>query len=84
MDPKLKKIVNKIQDKTLRRKTSDFLNDLSVEIEGETYVGLPLEGSPASRFRHHSYSGGLVEHILSSSNIALALCDSVEKIYRRI
>ncbi|MCX8170818.1 MAG: HDIG domain-containing protein, partial [Candidatus Bathyarchaeota archaeon] len=36
---------------------------------------------PASRFHHHSYSGGLIDHILSTMNIALALCRSIEKIY---
>jgi len=81
LNPRLRKIVNKIRDETLRRKVSEFLNDLSVKIHGETYIGLPLEESPAAKFRHHSYSGGLLEHILSTTNIALAICNSVEKIY---
>ncbi|MEM2111713.1 MAG: HDIG domain-containing protein [Candidatus Bathyarchaeia archaeon] len=79
---RLKGIVNKIQDETLRQRVLEFLNDLTVEVEGKTYVGKTLEEAPASRFRHHSYPGGLIEHIVSAVKIAIALCDSVEKIYR--
>ncbi len=81
MDPKLKKIINKIKDEALRKRLLEFLDNLSVEINGKSYVGLPLKEAPASRFYHHSYPGGLVEHILSVINIAMALCNSVEKIY---
>lgn len=81
LDPRIKKIVNKIRDESLRRKILDFLSDLSVEIEGRAYSGLPLNEAPASKSYHHSYPGGLIDHILSTVNIALALCRSVEKIY---
>ena len=81
MDPELKRVIRKIKDETLRKKLLNFLDDLSIEINGKSYVGLPLEDAPASRFYHHSYPGGLVEHILSTVKIAMALCDSVEKIY---
>jgi len=83
MKPSLRNLVNRIKDEKLRRKVSEFLEDsISVEIGGKTYVGMPLQESPAARFRHHSYPSGLFAHILSSTRIASTMCDSVEKIYR--
>ncbi|MGA2768339.1 MAG: HD domain-containing protein [Candidatus Bathyarchaeia archaeon] len=58
-----------------------MLKNPTIEINGETYSGLPLETSPAGISRHHSYPGGYVEHVASTANLALAMCDSVEKIY---
>ncbi|MBS7623982.1 HDIG domain-containing protein [Candidatus Bathyarchaeota archaeon] len=81
LDPRIRRIINRIRDESLRKKILAFLSDLSVEINGERYSGLPLAEAPASRSHHHSYPGGLIEHILSTINIALALCDSVERIY---
>jgi len=74
-------IINMIEDKDLKQKVLDIINDLTVEIGGSTYKGLRLEESPASLSRHHSYTGGLLEHILSTIRIALILCDCVEDIY---
>lgn len=81
LNPRLKKVVNKIKDKSLRRMTLKFISDLSVTVEGKLYMGLPLEEAPASKYHHHSYPGGLLEHTLSTINVAMALCDSVENIY---
>lgn len=81
LDPRLVKIVSNIKDKSLRRMTLKFISDLSVTIEGKPYMGLPLEEAPASKYHHHSYPGGLLEHMLSTINIAMALCDSAENIY---
>jgi len=81
LNPKLKRVINRIKDNTLRENLLKFLEDLSVKINDKSYTGLPLEDAPASRFYHHSYPGGLMEHILSVVKIAMALCDSVEEIY---
>lgn len=81
LDPKLKKVINKIKDESLRKKIMEFLGNISINVEGKLYVGSSLAETPASRFHHHSYPGGLIEHMLSTINIALAICDSVEKIY---
>lgn len=81
IDPRIRRIINKIRDEALRKKILDFLSSLTVEINGECYSEIPLNEAPASRSHHHSYPGGLIDHILSTVNIALALCDSVEKIY---
>jgi 7,8-dihydroneopterin 2',3'-cyclic phosphate phosphodiesterase len=37
--------------------------------------------SPAGLTRHHSYPGGFVEHTIATAQIALNLCDTVEKVY---
>jgi 7,8-dihydroneopterin 2',3'-cyclic phosphate phosphodiesterase len=58
-----------------------LLETPTFEANGKTYSGMPLEISPAGRSRHHSYPGGYVEHVVSATNIAIAMCESAEKIY---
>lgn len=60
---------------------TDLLENPTIEIEGKTYAGMPLEEAPAGRSHHHSYPGGLIEHIVSSTNVALALCDTIRSVY---
>lgn len=81
LHPKLKALANKIRDKRLQKKVIELLENPAVKISGKEFIGLPLEVSPAGLSHHHSYSGGYLEHVGSSANAALALCNSVEKIY---
>lgn len=81
MHSQLRKVVQKIGDKHLRAKVEDMLENPSMEIEGKTYSGMPLETAPAGVSHHHSYPGGLVEHIVSTTNIAVALCDTIRTVY---
>jgi len=81
LNPQLKKIVNKIKDESLRAKVVQLLERPTMEIEGKVYVGLTLDSSPAGISRHHSYPGGFVEHVVSTTEIALTLCDVVKKVY---
>ena len=81
MNPRLKKIVNKIKDESLRAKVAQLLENPTMEIDGKVYVGLPLDSSPAGISRHHSYPGGFVEHVVSTTEIALTLCDVVKNVY---
>jgi 7,8-dihydroneopterin 2',3'-cyclic phosphate phosphodiesterase len=81
MQAQLRKVVNQISDKALRQKVIDLLEDPAVEIGGKTYDGIPLDKSPAGLSHHHSYAGGLIEHIVSTTSIALALCDTAETVY---
>jgi 7,8-dihydroneopterin 2',3'-cyclic phosphate phosphodiesterase len=81
LNPKLKALANKIHDENLRKKVTELLENPTFEIGGKKYYGLPLEISPAGRSHHHCYPGGYVEHIASTANIALAMCNSVEKVY---
>lgn len=81
MDSRLEKIVDKIKDESLREKVTQLINNPTMEIDGKVYTGMPLDLSPAGISRHHSYSGGFVEHIVASTEIALALCNVIEKVY---
>jgi 7,8-dihydroneopterin 2',3'-cyclic phosphate phosphodiesterase len=81
MQTQLKKAVNRISDKALRQKVIALLEDPTVEIGGKTYEGIPLDKSPAGLSHHHSYAGGLIEHMVSTTRIALAICDTAETVY---
>jgi 7,8-dihydroneopterin 2',3'-cyclic phosphate phosphodiesterase len=79
---RLEYLARKIKDENLRRKVIEVLKDPSFIINGQKHSGLPLEVSPAGKSNHHCYPGGYIEHVTSTTNIALAMCDSVEKVYR--
>jgi len=81
LHPQLRKVIDKIRDRSLREKVAAFVEDPTVEIEGKTYAGLPLEVAPAGVSHHHAYPGGFVEHVVAATNIALALCDTVKRVY---
>ncbi len=81
LNPKLKALTSKIRDEKLRAKVVELLENPVFEVEGKAYSGLPLDVSPAGLSHHHCYPGGFIEHIVSTTNLALALCNSVEKVY---
>lgn len=81
LNSKLKAIAAQIHNEILRKKVIELLENPTVQINKETFKSLPLETSPAGISRHHSYPGGYVEHVASTTNLALALCNSVERIY---
>jgi 7,8-dihydroneopterin 2',3'-cyclic phosphate phosphodiesterase len=82
LDSRLRKVVSKIRDGELRNKIVQFVENPTIEIEGKTYEGVSLETSPAGLAHHHSYPGGYIEHVAATAEIALTLCDVVEKVYR--
>jgi len=82
LHPQLKKLVNKIEDETLREKVVRFLENPAIEINGKVYKGMPLDVSPAGMSRHHSYPGGFIEHVVATTEIALNLCNIIERVYR--
>jgi putative nucleotidyltransferase with HDIG domain len=79
--PKIKALADKIRDKELRKKVIELLENPVFEVGGKVYSGLPLDVSPAGLSHHHCHPGGFLEHIISTTNLALALCNSVEKVY---
>jgi 7,8-dihydroneopterin 2',3'-cyclic phosphate phosphodiesterase len=81
LNNQLEKIVNKIKNKSLREKVTDLLENPVMEIDEKLYTGMPLETSPAGISRHHSYPGGLIEHTVATSEIALNLCNVIKKVY---
>ena len=81
MDSRLKKIIGKIKDESLRKKVTWLVENPTIEIDGKVYTGMPLDAAPAGLSRHHSYPGGFIEHVIGTTEIALALCDVVEKVH---
>lgn len=81
LNPELEALSRKIRDENLREKVVELLKNPTFEIDGKKHLGLPFDVSPAGRSNHHCYPGGYVEHIVSTTNIALSICSSVEKVY---
>ncbi|MCW3993790.1 MAG: HDIG domain-containing protein [Candidatus Bathyarchaeota archaeon] len=81
LHPKLKALADKIRSKKLRKKVIELLENPTFEINGKKFSGLPLDVSPAGLSHHHCYPGGYLEHVVSTANLAIAMCKSVEKIY---
>jgi len=81
LHPALKRVVDKIGDKSLRNKVATFIENPTIEIEGKVYSGLTLDVSPAGVSHHHSYPGGFMEHVSSTAEIALTLCEVVKRVY---
>jgi putative nucleotidyltransferase with HDIG domain len=77
----LNQYVAKISNMSLREKTSTLLTDTTFTLGKTRYNGLPLHIAPASRFWHHGYIGGLLQHTVAAAEIALTLCRNVKEIY---
>lgn len=76
----LDELINDIENVSLRKKVRSILNQKGTSIEIE-HKALDLEDAPASIRHHHSYSGGLLDHIKSTMKFALVLCDTIESVY---
>lgn len=81
LHPKLKALVDKVRDKKLRKEVVELLENPTFEINGKKFSGVPLDVSPAGLSHHHCYPGGYIEHVVSTANLAIAMCKSVEKVY---
>lgn len=81
LHPKLKALTDKIRNKKLRKKVIELMENPTFEINGKKFSGLPLDVSPAGLSHHHCYPGGYIEHVVSTANLAIAMCKSVEKVY---
>ncbi|MBS7647245.1 MAG: HDIG domain-containing protein [Candidatus Bathyarchaeia archaeon] len=81
LHPKIRALADKIRDKNLKEKVVKLLENPVFEVDGKVYSGLSLDVSPAGLSHHHCYPGGFIEHVVSTTNLALALCNSVEKVY---
>jgi len=81
LHPKLKALADKIRGKKLRKKVIELLENPTFEMNGKKFSGLPLDVSPAGLSHHHCYPGGYIEHVVSTANLAIAMCKSVEKVY---
>ncbi len=81
LNPKLKTLAGKIEDRKLRRKVIELMQNTSFTINEKTFPSLELDICPAGLSHHHTYPGGYIDHVVSTAKIAIALCDSVEQIY---
>ncbi|WP_088335563.1 MULTISPECIES: 3'-5' exoribonuclease YhaM family protein [unclassified Methanopyrus] len=76
---KLKELVESIEDEGLRELVMKVLE------EGFAHEEVPdpepVEEVPASRRQHHSYPGGLLEHTVATTKLALAMAEVFEEIY---
>lgn len=82
MDPRLRRIAQRIRGRSLRNKVIKLLEKPAMQIEGRIYTGLPLEEAPASISHHHNYPGGFLEHIIAVSELSLNLCEITRRVYR--
>lgn len=62
-----------IKDPILQQKTVDLLNS--------TLFKESFRLSPAAKKVHHSYTGGLIDHTLSTTKIGLSISQQFDKIY---
>lgn len=77
----LNQYIARISDTSLREKTRSLLSDPTFAIEDTHYNGLSFHEAPASRYWHHGYIGGLLQHTMAAAEIALTLCRNVKEIY---
>jgi putative nucleotidyltransferase with HDIG domain len=75
-------VVNRIQNRPLRKKVYDLLQNPSIKIGGRTYSGMPLDKSPASVWHHHNYPGGFVEHTLALYELSISLSRIIKSVYK--
>jgi len=76
----LLKYAEMIQCEKLKRVVIDILSNPSLTISQTTPL-ISIEESPAAPRKHHAYPGGLLQHTISVTLIALKLCDVFEEIY---
>lgn len=81
LNPKLRALAHEIQNKKIQEKVIELMENLTFKIDRKNYASLPIDSSPAGLSHHHCYPGGYIEHVVSTTEIALALCTSVKKVY---
>ncbi|NVM55824.1 MAG: HD domain-containing protein [Candidatus Helarchaeota archaeon] len=74
-------LARKIENVDLREKIITFLEDpkISIETFGDE---LTPEEAPASKIYHHSYKGGLIEHIVGTTLIAIEIANMLKKVHQ--
>lgn len=79
----LLKLADEIEDDELRKKTVDFLKNQELTNEEFDYRASDLEKIPSWIGAHHSYEGGLIEHIYSVVKLCLKMSGVLEEVYDR-
>jgi 7,8-dihydroneopterin 2',3'-cyclic phosphate phosphodiesterase len=74
----IRAMVTQIGNEKLRGMVWDMLTNPEIAGMDER---LHLEECPAGSFQHHSYRGGLIQHTVAVTRVALTLCDLIEGLY---
>ncbi|ABR56513.1 HDIG domain-containing metalloprotein [Methanococcus aeolicus] len=74
-------LVEKIEDKDLKNIVIDFINNPLPSHKDVEDTNIPFEQSPASIRWHHKYEGGLIEHTMAITDLALNMAKSLENSY---
>ena len=74
-------LANKIKDKDLRSKVIEFLKNPKATHPEMKESEFNLENSPASVNHHHKYEGGLIEHTIAVTNLAIKISEGLKKVY---
>ncbi|MEM3384591.1 MAG: HD domain-containing protein [Nitrososphaeria archaeon] len=69
----IRALIEKINDPLLKEKTLSVIE--------KCLFKSPYVFSPGAKKAHHSYLGGLIDHILSTTNIAVSIAHQLERIY---
>ncbi|XRP96293.1 HDIG domain-containing metalloprotein [Methanocaldococcus sp. 16A] len=78
---RLIKLAELIKDEELRNKVIEFLKNPKATHSGIVDTGISVEEAPASINWHHRYEGGLIEHTVSVTKMALKMADVLEEVY---
>ena len=78
MMPEVEELVGRIGDQDLRHKVRELLRDPGIDLDADR---LPLDECPGGAYVHHAYEGGLLEHTVAVTRLAICLCDLVEEVY---
>jgi 7,8-dihydroneopterin 2',3'-cyclic phosphate phosphodiesterase len=71
-------LLDLIGNRDLREKVKFFLKNPPSDIDAPA---LPLEVCPAGAYQHHSYKGGLLQHTVGVTKLAMMLSEQVESLY---
>ncbi len=74
-------LAEKIKDENLKNKVIEFLKDPVPTHPEMNRSKFNIENSPASVNYHHKYSGGLIEHTFSVTNLAIKISEALKKTY---
>ncbi|MBU3905288.1 MAG: HDIG domain-containing protein [Nanoarchaeota archaeon] len=80
---RLIKLAERIEDKELRKKTLDLLKDPQISNKSMKYPRAKLETVHSWAGAHHDYDGGLLDHILSVTEISISIAETFNKIYKK-
>ncbi|ADG12719.1 HDIG domain-containing metalloprotein [Methanocaldococcus infernus] len=78
---RLIELAKEIKDEKLREKVIEFIKNPKATHPEVKDTGVSLEEAPASINWHHRYEGGLIEHTVAVTKLALKMADVFEEVY---